>query len=216
MYYTVYKTTNQINGKFYIGTHKTIDLNDAYMGSGTLLKRAIQKHGLENFKKEVLYLFDNPDEMFAKEAEIVTEDFLSEENTYNLKIGGFGGWDFNNQKSPSRLKKNQLGRINANRSIKDRYGVDNPGQLLHNRKSAGERMKNLHAEGKIRYGTFKGNLHTNETKQKIGLANKRFVGDKNSQFGSMWIVNYELKECMKILKSEPIPDGWVKGRKLSF
>lgn len=216
MHYIVYKTTNQINGKFYIGTHKTEDLNDNYMGSGKYLQRAIQKYGVKNFKKEVLHLFDNPDEMFSKEAEIVTEDFLSEENTYNLKIGGFGGWDFNNKKSPGRLKKNQLGRINANRIIKDRYGVDNPGQLPHNRKSAGERMKKHHADGKIKYGNFKGNLHTDATKQKIGLANKRFVGDKNSQFGSMWIMNHELKECMKILKSEPIPAGWVKGRKLSF
>ena len=116
MYYTVYKTTNQINGKFYIGTHKTIDLNDAYMGSGILLKRAIQKHGLDNFKKEVLYLFDNPDEMFTKEAEIVTEDFLSEENTYNLKIGGFGGFDYINSSG-----KNVYGSNGANgqRALRD-------------------------------------------------------------------------------------------------
>ena len=90
MQYIVYKTTNQINGMFYIGTHKTDDLNDDYMGSGKYLRRAIQKYGLKNFKKVVLHVFDNPDEMFSKEAEIVTEAFLSEENTYNLKVGGFG------------------------------------------------------------------------------------------------------------------------------
>jgi hypothetical protein len=217
MQYIVYKTTNQINGMFYIGTHKTDDLNDDYMGSGKYLRRAIQKYGLKNFKKVVLHVFDNPDEMFSKEAEIVTEAFLSEENTYNLKVGGFGGWDLVNQESPRRLKKNQLGRISANRTIKDRYGVDNPGQLPHNRKASSERMKKLNADGKIKYGNFKDHLHTDATKQKIGLANKlAALGDKNSQFGTMWIMNYELKECMKILKSEPIPDGWVKGRKMSF
>ena len=78
-------------------------------------------------------------------------------------------------------------------------------------------MKKLNADGKIKYGNFKDHLHTDATKQKIGLANKlAALGDKNSQFGTMWIMNYELKECMKILKSEPIPDGWVKGRKMSF
>ena len=93
MLYTVYKTTNLINGKFYIGTHKTNDPNDDYMGSGTLLRRAIEKYGRDNFRKDVLFLLDNPADMFAKEAELVDEEFLSENNTYNLKLGGCGGFD---------------------------------------------------------------------------------------------------------------------------
>lgn len=96
MFYTIHKITNQLNGKIYIGSHKTKKLDDSYMGSGKLLNKAQKKYGLENFKKEILFIFDNPEDMYAKEAELVDADFLMEENTYNLKIGGFGGWDYVN------------------------------------------------------------------------------------------------------------------------
>lgn len=91
MYFTVYKITNTINGKFYVGVHKTNNFNDGYMGSGKLLKRAIEKYGIHFFKKEYLAIFDNPQEMFALESEIVNEEFSRNPNTYNIGRGGSGG-----------------------------------------------------------------------------------------------------------------------------
>jgi len=67
MFYTIYKITNKINGKIYIGKHQTLNLDDDYMGSGKYLKRAIQKYGVENFSKDILFIFDNADEMNSKE-----------------------------------------------------------------------------------------------------------------------------------------------------
>lgn len=87
-YYTVYKTTNISNGKYYVGFHSTNNLDDGYLGSGKLLIKAIEKYGPQNFKKEILFVFDNQKEAEDKEREIVNEYFINDEKTYNLVTGG--------------------------------------------------------------------------------------------------------------------------------
>jgi hypothetical protein len=87
-HYTVYRVTNLLNQKIYIGVHVTKNLNDSYIGSGSALLRAIKKYGIENFKKEILFDFDNPEEMIAKEIELVDSVFVSRTDTYNIKEGG--------------------------------------------------------------------------------------------------------------------------------
>lgn len=59
------------NGKTYTGKHQTDNLDDGYMGSGKLIRRAIAKYGAENFTKEILHAFENEEEMNAKEKELV-------------------------------------------------------------------------------------------------------------------------------------------------
>jgi len=90
MFYTVYKTTNLLNNKVYIGLHETEDLNDAYLGSGILLRQAIKKYGTSNFKKEILFVYDNKIDMINKEKELVSETFINRRDTYNMSKGGFG------------------------------------------------------------------------------------------------------------------------------
>lgn len=88
MYYTVYKITNIINNKIYIGVHSTENLNDSYMGSGYLLKNAIKKYGVENFKKEILFNFDSLKEALIVERSIVNQEFINRPDVYNLTLGG--------------------------------------------------------------------------------------------------------------------------------
>ena len=93
MFYTVYKITNQINGKFYIGMHQTNKIDDNYMGSGKILKVAIEKYGIENFIKEILHIFDTEQDMRNKEKELV----IISEMSYNLCEGGKGGFGYLNR-----------------------------------------------------------------------------------------------------------------------
>lgn len=90
MFHIVYKTTNSLNGKYYIGGHSTKTLSDSYLGSGHLLKRAIKKYGSEAFSREVLFCAFSKDAAFEVERELVTLEFTLDPNTYNLCIGGKG------------------------------------------------------------------------------------------------------------------------------
>lgn len=88
MKYIVYRVTNKVNGKFYIGAHSTNNVNDGYFGSGKGILRALKKYKIENFTKDILFVFDNKEDMFDKEAEIVTKDFVKRKDNYNMVTGG--------------------------------------------------------------------------------------------------------------------------------
>jgi hypothetical protein len=219
MYYIVYKTTNQVNGKFYIGTHKTVDLNDDYLGSGKYLKHAIQKYGVENFKKEILFVFDNPEDMFAKEAEIVTEDFISENNTYNLKKGGFGGFDYIN-KTNLNLYFDDTGSCLNGKNHKNNFKRGNELKRILLEKGSWDSFRQKMSENKKEYfaknpPNFLGKKHTEETKKIIGLKSSvSQKGNKNSQYGTFWITNGVSSK--KIKSDQDIPEGWFKGRSLKY
>ena len=90
-YHYVYKITNLINGKYYIGKHTSESLDDDYMGSGILIKAAIDDLGVENFKKTILATFPTSDEAFEYEAQVVTMKEVNDPMCYNLIPGGRGG-----------------------------------------------------------------------------------------------------------------------------
>jgi hypothetical protein len=217
MFYTIYKITNQIDGKFYIGSHKTKDLNDNYMGSGKYLIHAQKKYGIEKFKKEILFVFDTAEEMYAKEAELVNEDFLATENTYNLKVGGFGGWDYLNDNRLNIYGNNgKLGFGGENLKpppfVREDYTEEDRQRVKEKLSST---IKSQYENGKI--PNFKGKQHSLETKRIIGEKNsKNQNGEKNSQYGTRWIHSLEEKVSKKIPKESSLPEGWLEGRKIKF
>jgi len=91
-YYFMYKITNKLNDKFYIGVHKTNKIDDGYYGSGIVIKASIKKYGKENHTKEILSFFENKEDMYAMEFLTVSQELLSNDKCMNLKVGGKGGW----------------------------------------------------------------------------------------------------------------------------
>lgn len=93
MYGYIYKTTNLLNNKIYVGQHKFdepfIDKN--YYGSGTLLLKAIQKYGKENFKVELLESCDLKQDLNEREKYWIDKlNSTNKEIGYNITSGGEG------------------------------------------------------------------------------------------------------------------------------
>ena len=89
--YILYETTNLVNGKKYRGIHKTNNLEDGYLGSGTALKLAVKKYGEENFSRDIIEFCETYDELLIKESVYVDDEWVKDKSNYNLKTGGQSG-----------------------------------------------------------------------------------------------------------------------------
>lgn len=183
--------------------HKTSNLEDEYMGSGKYLKNAIKKYGLENFKKEILHVFDNEEDMRNKEKELV----VVSEDTYNILEGGLGGFGY--------INKNKLNNINKSPEVKEKRSKSLSKYRKQKCKEQNELnfMKSISEKGrktifeKYPDGIWKGKKHKEESKKKISEKAKiHQSGANNSQYGTCWINNGEINK--KIKKNEL--DMWQK------
>ena len=108
MKYIVYQTVNKVNNKIYVGVHgtETPDEFDGYIGNGISIYRpatylnpktpfqyAVKKYGVKAFIRTTLKIFDEEEDAYKMEAEIVNEDFLKREDVYNLALGGRLNYD---------------------------------------------------------------------------------------------------------------------------
>ena len=205
MFFYVYKITNLINNKFYVGMHQTKKLDDGYMGSSKSLNSDIDVFGLDNFRKEILFNFDNFEDMRECEKRIVNSEFVNRLDTYNLTTGGGTSYYYIN-KHKLNNSKGQCHIVSQKAKACTMY-----------RNWWREQIKSGLKRVKFNHKTFLNKKHSAETIQKMKATSKlieRGQGEKNSQFGTMWITNN--LENKKIKKTDIIPDGYHKGRKMSF
>lgn len=103
MKYIVYLTINTKNNKIYLGVHKTKnpEIFDGYIGNGvtrnapssykyskTPFQFAVNKYGVDAFRRTTLKIFDNEEDAYKFEYEIINEEFIKRNDVYNATIGG--------------------------------------------------------------------------------------------------------------------------------
>lgn len=172
----IYKTTNLLNGKFYVG--KDAKNNPDYYGSGLILNKAIKKYGKENFKKEILEVCSSKTELNDREKYWINE--LSATTLgYNIALGGAGGDTLTMNPNLKEIKEKLVGENNHfynkkhSDETKKKISESTIGREAWNKGKTNiyseEHLKNL---SKIRKENFSGENHPNFIKiEKAELEN---------------------------------------------
>jgi len=207
----IYKTTNLINGKWYIG--KDEKNNPNYLGSGKLLLRAIAKYGKNNFNKEILAESLSSNELAKLEKLFIEKtNAVQDKNSYNIADGGYGGNTLagfsNNERQlfgekmkeilvslPEDKKMKRAEKISKalkgkpktedhkNKISESKTGIKQSPETIDKKRVI---SKKLYDEGIISLpkGTWKGKVHTDESKLKMSAA-KTGVKNKNNRLFSI-------------------------------
>lgn len=197
MYFIIYKITNKINDKIYIGQHTTSNINDGYMGSGILLKKAKIKYGINKFNYEILELCTSADDL--NNAEFLWIKKLESLNPkgYNLRPGGS-----QSPLSPESIEKMKISRrgqfmkeLNPNWKAKS-FNSNTRNKISESIK---ERYKKYPSYKNAISKTSKNRKHSNESKNKISISN---IGEKNGRY--IKFSNDEICEIIYLYTSENI------------
>ena len=128
MYGYVYLTTNNVNGKQYIGQHISETFDKNYKGSGKLIRQAFKKYGKRNFSTIILEECNSQEELNKKEKDWILYYKADESNNfYNISNGGasgFGGLvgDKNPAKRPSVRQKMSENHCDVSKENNPNYG----------------------------------------------------------------------------------------------
>ncbi len=213
----IYLTINNINFKKYIGKHETDNLNDGYIGSGDALMSAIKKYGKENFTYRIVYIFDNVQDMWLKEAELANDKWVARKDTYNLAPGGGGGVGKINKGKP---KSEEHNKKNSEAHLGKLKGENNPMYSKHHSEETKKLMSKALLDRYLnRKGSFHSKHHSEETKKLISKAKEnKCKGENNSMYGThyMWIHSLKENKNRRVKPSQLqdyLNEGWIKGIK---
>lgn len=160
----IYKTTNLVNGRIYIGQHWCdTDEFDGYLGSGVSLTNAIKRYGRNNFKRETLRVCDTQLQLDAWEMLYIKKfDSANKKIGYNILSGSANKFGSG---SPMLIPEVAA---KVSRSLKKTF-KDHP-----------EVMKRIHQKRQM-------TLDNTDYKKRISQTLKgRYAGEKNPNYGNYW------------------------------
>lgn len=163
MYGYIYKTTNLVNEKIYVGQKKSETFVKTYYGSGTIIRRAIEKYGVENFKVEIIQWCASKKDLDLKERYWIKK-LKSQWGFgigYNVTDGGELGDTFTHLTKEDQEKRREKHRKNNNL----------PRWTEERKKEMSKRMSGENNPSYGKQGYFKGKKLPEETKQKLREVN---------------------------------------------
>lgn len=221
MYGYIYKTTNLVNGKIYIGQkHSNKFLGNKYLGSGKRFKDAVKHYGEEAFKVELLEEVESKELMDEREIYWIAQ-FNSTDSAvgYNMSKGGNVNRAMIGEYNPSKRpevrekiskkmlgNKYTLGRKHTQEELL-KISLGNKGKIIS--QATREKLSN-NAKTNPNYG-MRGKHCSTETKEKLRLVH---LGKQHKSKGYIHITN-EIEDKM-ILPNEfetYEKQGWRRGRK---
>lgn len=194
----IYKTTNLINSKVYIGQKRSCEfLNEQYLGSGTLLRKALKKYGKENFKVELVEWCASKEDLDQRECYWI--EFFNATNLdigYNIATGGQGG-DLGDT-CRQAISKSLKGRKHY--WAADSCWMNNGVEEIFIKKAEVQKFQDL--------GYLLGRLPlSDDTKQKIS---DKLHGREGKGKGSTYYTD-GTGNNVRLYPGQSIPEGYYKG-----
>ena len=195
----IYKTTNHVNGKIYIGYDSKNRTLSEYAGSGRLLNFAIEKYGIENFSKEILE-YVTEDNWEEREIFWVNEFSSTDRKIgYNITKGGDGGDTFSN--NPNK------------EAIRDKHRESTRKMMLARGGYLKDKEKQIEAckKGNM-VRTANGYRHSEETKRKLSesLSGREFTEEWKKN------ISEATKVAMSNLNQKELQLKALEGRKKAW